>query len=92
MIATGNGKGSIRSLVIFAARPHDNIGWRSLGSERSVVCLISISCFLEESHEVIRNPAKVAPAVGGYNTKKTLTRLLGEVGLLEDALRGVDVR
>jgi hypothetical protein len=47
---------------------------------------------LKEAHDVVGHTAKITLTIGRYNTKQTLTSLLGEVGLLENTLCGIYVR
>jgi hypothetical protein len=81
----------IRSLIILAARPHDHIRGRRLRSNGAVIRLIARRGLLEEAHDIIRDAAHVAARVRRDDTQQALAGLLGEVGLLEDALGRVDV-
>lgn len=54
--------------------------------------ILAAGGLLEKAHNVVCDTAKIALAVRRNNTQKTLAGLLGQVGLLEDALGGVDVR
>jgi len=53
--------------------------------------IFTTRCLLEEAHNVVGNSAEVTLAVSRENTQETLSSLLGEVRLLEDALGRVDV-
>lgn len=75
-----------RSLIIFAARKHDDVGRRSFGSEGPVIGIFAVCSTLKEAKDVLGDTAKVALAVRRYNAEKALASLLGQIGLLEDAL------
>jgi hypothetical protein len=47
--------------------------------------------FLEEAHSCGCHAAEIAASVRGNDTKKTGAGFLGEVGLFEETLGGVDV-
>lgn len=81
-----------RGLVIFASGKHDDIGRRCLGGQCPVIRVVAGGGLLEEAHDVVGNATEIALAVGRDNAEETLAGLLGKVGLLEDALGGVDVR
>lgn len=83
--------GGVRGLIIFTPREHNDIGRRRLDSHRPRVGVLAPAGLLEEAHDVVGNTAKVAAAVGRHGAEQTLAGLLGEVRLLENALRGVDV-
>jgi hypothetical protein len=53
--------------------------------------ILAARSLLEEAHDVARDTTEVALAVGRDDAEKALAGLLGEIGLLEDALGGVDV-
>jgi hypothetical protein len=55
------------------------------------VGFLAVCGLLEEANEVVGHAAKIALAVRGYNAKQALASLLGQVGLLENALGRVDV-
>lgn len=78
-------------LIILAARPHHHVRRRRLGRHGAVVRLIARRGLLEEAHDVAGDAAHVAARVGRDDGEQALAGFLGEVGLLEDALRGVDV-
>lgn len=78
-------------LVILASRPHHHVRGARLGRNGPVVRLVAIRGFLEEAHDVAGHAAHVAARVRGYDGEEALAGFLGEVGLLEDALGGVDV-
>ncbi len=80
-----------RGLVVFAPREHDNVGGRRFGGDGTAVGVLASCGLLEEAHYVAGDTAKIALAVGRDDAEQTLAGLLGEVGLLEDALGGVDV-
>lgn len=84
-------KGDVRSLVVLAARQHDDIGRRGLCSERALVRVVARSRALEELAEAGGDAAQIALGVRVDCAEQALPRLLGQVGLLEDALCGVDV-
>lgn len=46
---------------------------------------------LEESDDVVGNTAEISLAVRGNDAEQALAGLLGQVGLLEDTLRRIDV-
>lgn len=81
----------LRGLIIFASRPHDNVGRRSLGCEGPIVGLLASGGLFEESDDVVGNTAKISLAVRGDDAEQALASLLGQVGLLENTLRRVDV-
>jgi hypothetical protein len=80
-----------RGLVILAARKHDDVGRRGLGSNGFLMGGVSLSGFLEEPHDVVGDAGQIALAVGRDSVQEPLASLLGKVGLLYDALRRVDV-
>lgn len=55
------------------------------------MCFFAIGGLLEETDNVVGNAAQIALAVRRNNSQQTLTSLLGQVGLLENTLRGVNV-
>ena len=86
-----NERGYKPSLVILATRKHDDVGRRRLGRHGASVGILPSGGLLEEAQNIVGHAAEIALAVGGDGTEKTLAGLLGEIGLLEDALGGVDV-
>jgi hypothetical protein len=80
-----------RSLVVLAARPHDNVGGRRLCPEGAVSGIVAVGGLLDEAKDVAGDAAQVALAVRGDNAEEALAGFLGQVGLLEDALCRVDV-
>jgi hypothetical protein len=80
-----------RCLTVLASTPHDNIRGTGLGLEVLLVDVVALCGFLEERHSSGRHAAHVATSVGGYQAEQALASLLGEVGLFENTLGGVDV-
>lgn len=94
----GHGTGSLttnarilRSLGVFAPRPHDDVCGRSFGLQVALINSVACCSFLEETHSSRRNAAHVATSVRRDNPKQSLTSFFGEVRFFEDALGGVDV-
>lgn len=81
----------IRSLTVLASAPHDDIRRGCLGPQIPLVGLVASSRFLEEAEGGRSHAAEVAARVARHNTEQALTRLLGEIGLLENTLGGVNV-
>ena len=84
--------GVLRRLLILGARPHNNIGRRSLGLLVPLVCRVASGCFLEETHSGRSHTAEIAAGIGRDDGEKALASFFGEVGFFENALCGVDVR
>ena len=80
-----------RCLVVLAATPHDDIRRTGLGPQVLLIHFVARGGLLEERHRSRRHAAYIATGVGRHDTEQTLAGLLGEVGLLEDTLGGVDV-
>ena len=78
-------------LVILAPRPHHHVRGARLSRHGAVIRLIPVRGFLDEAHEVARHAAHVAARIGRDDGEQALPGFLGEVGLFEDALGGVDV-
>lgn len=53
--------------------------------------ILALGSLGEEAQAGLEHTTNVAPAIGGYDAEQVLASLLGEVGLLEDTLGGVNV-
>lgn len=81
-----------RGLVVLASGKHNDVGSGSLRGQSSVVRIFAVGGLLKEAHDIPSNAAEIAALIGRNNTEQALAGLLGQVGLLEDTLRRVDVR
>lgn len=86
--ATGE---TLRGLIISASRPHNDVGRRRAHRLCHLGGTVTLVGRLGEAKDGARHAADIAPRVGSQGAEKTLARLLGQVGLLEDAFCGVDV-
>ena len=86
-----NSGSGLRGLAVFASGPHDDVCWRRLGLFCSFESFFAGGGFAEELHRCRCNATHVAASVGGNNAEQALSGFLGEVGLFEHALGGVDV-
>lgn len=84
--------GNIRSLIVLATTPHDNIGRRCLCPLGALIGLIAAAkrC-LGDGEQAAGHASNIATSIGANSRKQTLTSLLGKVGLLDDALGAVDI-
>ena len=73
-----------RCLIVFAAREHDDIGWRALGSQRAAVCLLAGGKLLPEAIGSAENATHISSAVGRDGLDETLASILGCVRILDD--------
>ena len=60
---------SLRSLIILAARPHDNVSRRSLGDLVALIRFVAPCSLFEESHCSRGHASHVTTSVRRYNTK-----------------------
>ena len=83
--------GVLRRLRVFAAAPHDDVCRAGLGLLGSFVGVVAAGCLLNEAHGRAGHAAKIAACIRRYDTEETLAGFFGQVGLLENALGGVDI-
>ena len=86
------GTGYARCLVVLAAGPHDDVGGRRSRVLGLVVRVVALVGRLGEAEDGARDATEIAARIGPQGAKQALAGFLGQVGLLEDALGGVDVR
>ena len=79
------------SLVVFAPRPHDDVGGRCLGDLVLLVNLVARCGFLEKPHGWRSNATYISTSVLGHDRKQALPSLLGKIWFLENTLSRVDV-
>ena len=79
-------------LRVLAAGPHDHIRRAGLGLLGLLVRGLALGRFLEEAHGRRDHAAHVPARVRRDHSQESLPCFLGQVGLLENALRRVDVR
>lgn len=85
-------EGSLRSLCILATTPHDDVCGARFGPQILLVHLVARSDFLEQARSARHHAGHVLASIRGHNAQKTLASFLGQVGLLEHTLGGVEVR
>lgn len=78
-------------LRVLGPGPHDDIGGRRFGPQVLLIHVVAGRDFLEERGGSRKHAADVVARVGRDDAEEALAGFFGEVGLLEDALRGVDV-
>lgn len=81
-----------RCLVILASRPHDDVGRRSSRLLGLLICVVARKGRLGQAENGARSASQVSPRVRGEGVEQTRGSFLGQVGLLQDTLGGVDVR
>ena len=81
----------IRSLAVLAAAPHDDVRRTRLRPQVLLVHVVAADGFLEQAQRCRRHTADVAARVRGHDAEEALAGFFGEIGLLEETLRGVDV-
>lgn len=88
----GGGDRNIRSLVVPATTPHDNIGRRCFCPLGVLIGLIAAAkrC-LSDGEQAASHASKIATSIGANSREQTLTSLLGKVRLLDHALGAVDI-
>lgn len=95
VLPTGHIKESLkhaRSLIIFTPRQHNHIRSRRPRRHSLGVRLVALGRAVEQAHALLEHAVEVALAVGRQDAEDVGSGVLGEVGLLEHALRRVDVR
>lgn len=83
--------GNERGLIILAPRKHHHICRGRLDRHRPRISILATASLLEEAHNIVGHTAQITAAIRRHGAEQALTSLFGEVGLLEDALGGVDV-
>lgn len=81
----------LRSLVVFAARPHNHICRRRLGRNGALSCLVARGGLFEKARYRGCDATHVSTRVCRHNTQQTLASLLGKIWFLEDTLGAVNV-
>ena len=84
--------GILARLGVFAAAPHDDVCGGGLCLFCALVACVARGGLFDEAQGRAGDAADVAAGVGGHDGEETRASLLGEVGLFEHALGGVDVR
>lgn len=83
---------NLRSLIVFASRPHDDVSGRSPRLDGLLVPRVSSESGLGEAEYLLSDASHVTRGVGGHGAQETLAGLGRQVGLLENTLGGVEVR
>lgn len=83
---------NLRSLIVFASRPHYDVSGRSPRLDGLLVPRVSSESGLGEAEYLLSDASHVTRGVGGHGTQETLTGLSRQVGLLENTLGRVEIR
>lgn len=83
---------NLRSLIVFASRPHYDVSGRGPRLDGLLVPRVSSESGLGEAEYLLGDASHVARGVGGHGAQETLAGLGRQVGLLENTLGGVEVR
>lgn len=78
-------------LRVLAAAPHDDVGRRRLGAQVALPRVVARRRLFEEAERRAGHAANVAARVRRHDAEKALPGFFGQVGLLEHALRRVNV-